>query len=168
MSGYVWDLSGTDKQCASYGPGHLIHWIHFNHSMREPSVVIPVTASVDDDGLVHVEGDDLSLLRWNHRPARVRAALERFGGIADWKPRWYLLAVPTEAFMGSARSVFSLAAPEERRECRVLRSTNPDHLVPSTPSPTNVPPLRIAIRYAAGRPSPSGISNLHSTEHADD
>jgi hypothetical protein len=53
MSGYVWDLSGTDKQCASYGPGHQIHWIHFNHSMREPSVVIPVTASVDDDGLVH-------------------------------------------------------------------------------------------------------------------
>jgi hypothetical protein len=21
----LWDLSGTDKQCASYGPGHLIH-----------------------------------------------------------------------------------------------------------------------------------------------
>jgi len=54
MSGYVWDLSGTDRQCASYRPGHLIHWIHFNHSMREPSVVIPVTAVVDDDGLVHI------------------------------------------------------------------------------------------------------------------
>ena len=61
MSGYVWDLSGTDKQCALYGPGHLIHLIHFNHSMREPSVVIPVTAVVDDDGLVHIEGYDLSL-----------------------------------------------------------------------------------------------------------
>jgi hypothetical protein len=48
MSGYVWDLSGTDKHCASYGPGHLIHWIHFNHSIREPSVVIPVTAVVDE------------------------------------------------------------------------------------------------------------------------
>jgi Helix-turn-helix domain of resolvase len=54
MSGYVWDLSGTDRQCASYGPGHQIHWIHFNHSMREPSVVIPVAAVVDDDGVVHV------------------------------------------------------------------------------------------------------------------
>jgi hypothetical protein len=30
MTGYVWDLSGTDEQCASYGPGHQIHWIHFN------------------------------------------------------------------------------------------------------------------------------------------
>jgi hypothetical protein len=102
----------------SYWPGHQVHWIQFNKSMREPSTVIPVTAVVDDDGLVHIEGDDLSLVRWNHRPALVRSALERFGGRADWKPRWYLLAVPTEAFMGSARSVFSLAALDERRVLR--------------------------------------------------
>ena len=38
----------------------------------EPYVVIPVTAVVDDDGLVRIEGDDLSLVRWNHRPARMR------------------------------------------------------------------------------------------------
>jgi hypothetical protein len=56
MSGYVWDLSGTDKQCAAYGPGYQIHWIHFNHSMREPSVLIPATAVVDDDGLVAHRG----------------------------------------------------------------------------------------------------------------
>jgi hypothetical protein len=135
MSGYIWDLSGTDKQCASYGPGHLIHWIHFNHPMREPSVVIPVTASVDDDGLVHIEGEGLSLVRWNHRPALVRAALERFGGRADWKPRWYLLAVPTEAFMGSARSVFSLAELDERRDCRVIRRADSDDPRPRVGTP---------------------------------
>jgi hypothetical protein len=28
------------------------------------------------------------------------------------------------------------------------RSTNPDHLIPRAPSPTNVPPLRISDRYA--------------------
>jgi hypothetical protein len=117
----------------------------------EPSVVIPVTAVVDDDGLVQIEGDDLSLVRWNHRPALLSAALQCFGGMADWKPRWHVLAVPTEAFMGSARSVFNLAAPGERSECYVVRSTNPNHLVPSAPSPTNVSPLRIAARYAAGR-----------------
>ena len=99
--------------------------------MREPSLVIPVTASIDDDGLVHIDGDDLSLVRWNHRPALLRAALERFGGRADWKPRWYLLAVPTESFLGSARSVFSLAALDERRDCRVTRTTNPEHLFPA-------------------------------------
>lgn len=120
--------------------------------MREPSLLIPVTAVVDNDGLVHIEGDDLSLVRWNHRPALLRAALQRFGGMADWKPRWHILAVPAETFMGSARSVFNLAAPDERRECRALHSTNPDHLVPSAPSPRNVPPLRIAARYATGRP----------------
>jgi hypothetical protein len=155
MSGYVWDLSGTDNQCGSYGPGHLIHWIHFNHSMREPSVVIPVAASVDDDGLVHIEGDDVSLVRWTHRPALLRDALYRFGGMAVWKPRWHILAVPTEAFIGGARTVFSLAALDERRECDGQRTTNPDHLVASAPSPTNVRPLRIAARYAAGRPRSS-------------
>ena len=159
MSGYVWDLSGTDNRCSSYGPSHQIHWIHFNHSMREPSVVIPVTAVVDDDGLVHIEGGDISPVRWNHRPALLRAALHRFGGMAVWKPRWHILAVPAEAFMGSARSVFNLAAPGERRECYVHRTTNPDHLGPSAPSPTNVPPLRIAARYAAGRPRPSRKSH---------
>jgi hypothetical protein len=114
---YVWDLSAPDNQCASYRPGHLIHWIHFNHSMREPSVAIPVTAAVDDDGLVHIEGDDVSLVRWNHRPALLRDALHRFGGMAVWKPRWHILAVPTEAFIGGARTVFSLAALDEKTEC---------------------------------------------------
>ena len=56
MSGYVWDLSGTDKQRDSYAPGHQIHWIQFKHAMREPSAVIPVTAVVDEDGVVHIEG----------------------------------------------------------------------------------------------------------------
>ena len=37
------------------------------------------------------------------------------------------------------------------RKC-LTHSTNPDHLVPSVPSPTNVSPLQIAGRYAAGRP----------------
>ena len=36
----------------------------------------------------------------SHRPALLHAALQRFSGMADWKPRWHILAVPTEAFMG--------------------------------------------------------------------
>ena len=39
----------------------------------------------------------------------------------------------------------------EYRKVRV-HSTNPDHLVPSAPSSTNVPPLRIVAPYLAGRP----------------
>jgi hypothetical protein len=176
MSGYVWDLSGTDRQCDSYAPGHQIHWIHFNHSMREPSVVIPVTAVVDDEGLVHIEGDALSLVRSNHRPALLRAALQRFGGRADWKPRWYILAIPTDAFMGSATSVFNLAAPDERRECRAIRRGDFDRPPPRAgtlarrhyvqkiwaeqeaknaelreTNYSHIPPLRVADRYADGR-----------------
>jgi hypothetical protein len=52
--------------------------------------------------------------------------------------------------------VFSLATLDERRDCHVHRVTNPDHLIPSKPSPTNLPPLRVAARYAAGRPRPHG------------
>ena len=149
------DMSGTFRaqiqQCASYRPGHLIHWIHFNHSMREPSVVIPVTAAVDDDGLVHIEGDDLSLVRWNHRPALIRDALQRFGGMAVWKPRWYILAVPTEAFIGGARSVFSLAALDERRECYVPHhQPRPPHSQQAITDERAA--LRIAACYTAGRP----------------
>ncbi len=76
----IWGLSGTDDWCDLCGPGHQIHWIHFNHSMREPSAVIPVTAAVDDDGPVHIESNDGSLVRWHHRPALLRDALHRFGG----------------------------------------------------------------------------------------
>lgn len=34
--------------------------------------------------------------------------------------------------------------------------SNPDHLVPSAPAPTDMPPLRISERYAAGRRSAMG------------
>jgi hypothetical protein len=37
------------------------------------------------------------------------------------------------------------------RKC-LTHLTNPDHLVPAVPSLTNVPPSRIADRYAARRP----------------
>lgn len=40
----------------------------------------------------------------------------------------------------------------EYRKC-LTRSTNLDHLVPSAPSPTDAPALRISNRYLAGRPS---------------
>lgn len=160
MSGSVWELPSSDLRCGSYRPGHDIHWIHFKKATFEPGERIPVTARVDDDGLVHIEGDGLSLVRWHHRPAAVRAALDRFGGMALWKPRWHLLAVPTDSFMGSARSVFSLATLEQRQDCRapVVRVAE----TPVDPEARNaelramdyshIPPLRISPRYAEGRP----------------
>jgi hypothetical protein len=35
--------------------------------------------------------------------------------MANWKPRWHILAIPTESFFGGAATVFSLATLEERR-----------------------------------------------------
>ena len=154
MSEIWWNLSGTDNRCHSYGAGHWVHWIQHKLSVREPEPVIVVTASVDSDGVVLLEGDDLSVVSWNHRPALVRDALERSGGVAQWKPRWHLLVVPTGELVDGASNVFSLVAADQRGHCHVTRTTNPDHLVPSGGSPTNVQPLRIAAWYAAGRPRP--------------
>ena len=149
-----WNLSGTDKRCDSYGAGHWVHSIQHRLSVREPGIVIPVTASVDDDGMVILEGDELLPVGWNHRPALVRTALRRSGGIARWKPRWHLLAVPTGDRIDGAGNTFSLAAADKRRECHITRGTNPDHLIPRGPAPTNVAPLRVVGRYAARRPRP--------------
>lgn len=126
MSSYVWELPGPSAQCGLYLPGHQVHWIQFNQSMRKPGVVTPVTAVVDDDGLVHISGDDLSLVQWNHRPDLLRTALQRFGGRAAWKSLWCILAVPTDIFMGGARTVFYLTEPDARSECRSTRRANPD------------------------------------------
>ncbi len=167
MRGSMWDLSEAGDPCDSYQPGHRVFYVHFNVSMRIPSPVIPVTAVVDDDGLVHIEGDDLSVVRWNHRPEVLRAALQRFGGRADWKPRWHLLAVPMELFIGSARSVFNMADPAQRTPCPVGRRVNRDgpsaertaaqqrnNAARGKTDNRHVPPLRLADRYRDGRPKP--------------
>lgn len=174
MTRYVWELPGADAPCDSYAPGHQIFWGRFNQSMRQPGDIIPVTASVDDDGVVHIEGDGLSLVRWNHEPALLRTALERFGGMADWKPRWSLLAVPTAMFIGGRRTVFSLAELNVRRECHVPGTPNrkltDEELAAERPhlrklwaeqeaknaalravDHSHIPPLRIAERYADGK-----------------
>lgn len=75
MPAAIWDLPKTDDQCDYHAPGHNVFYIHFNVSMRMPAPVIPVTAVVADDGLVHITGDGLSLVLWNHRPQVLRAAL---------------------------------------------------------------------------------------------
>lgn len=147
-----WSLAGTDKHCDLYAPGHWVHWIQHKLSVRAPGPVIPVTASVDDDGVLVLEGNGFCVAAWNHRPALVHTALRRSGGSAWWEPRWHLLVVPTGTLVDGASNEFSLAAAHEKRGCSVTRTTNPDHLVPRTPAPTNVPPLRMTARYAAGMP----------------
>ncbi len=130
---------------------------------------------------VHIEGDEC-LGPVESPPGAVTGCAERFGREGVWKPRWYILAVPEEAFIGGARSVFSLAAPDERREC--YGSANSDQRPSSAASPTgphvekiwaeqeaknaelreidysHIPPLRIADRYAGGpRSVASGLAD---------
>ena len=164
MTRYVWELPGADAPCGVYAPGHDIEWHQFIGSMKTPGRVIPVIASVDDEGLVHVEGDGVSLVRWNHDAATLRSALEGFGGMAEWKPGWSLLAVPAAAFFGSRHTVFHLAEPKNRSECQapVAPETRDIKTIWAEQEARNaelramdfshIPPLRLADRYAGERP----------------
>jgi hypothetical protein len=61
------------------------------------------------------------------------------------------------AARGKARAVTEKAHSNDDNGGRykyqkvLVHSTNRDHLVPSALSPTNVPPLRVADRYAGAR-----------------
>jgi hypothetical protein len=110
--------------------------------------------------VINLDGDGLLLVGWNHRPALIQAALLRSGGLAMWQPCWHLLIVPSGDLVAGASNAFSLATLDERRRCFVMPTTNPDHLVPRGPAPTNVPPLRVAARYEVGRPKPQRANKL--------
>jgi hypothetical protein len=133
--------------------------IHFNHSMRGPAVVIPVTAVVGDDGLVPIEGDDLFLVRWNHRPTLLRAALQRLGARADWKPRWYRLAVPPSPS-------WEVRAPCSawRYRAKGANATSSALLIPTTWYPTH--PLRQICRPWGSPPGmPLGGLGLNGAQN---
>lgn len=177
MSGYVWDLSSAGD-CDLYREGHQVFYVQFNVSMRIASPVITVTAAVTDDGLVNIEGDDLSLVMWNHRPQVLQAALDHFGGQAEWKPRFQLLHVPAVVGWGSSGSVFYLASAEQKSACvpRVKPVDPPPWGEPPDAweryreraeaeqearnaelrgiDDSHIPPLRVADRYASGRSAP--------------
>jgi len=97
--------------CGSYGPGHLMHWIQTkkSHEDGQPIIKVKVTA-VHDDGHVEIEGADLKPTLWYHDPDDLRSAL-RFGGRAEWKPKYHVLYVISS---GS----FNLAKLDRVEPCR--------------------------------------------------
>jgi hypothetical protein len=63
----------TEAGCASYGPGHQLHWTHWKQAATAPAIYVT---------RVRMEGDVVELLlpgepiRWRHHDAdRLRAAL---------------------------------------------------------------------------------------------
>ena len=69
------EIRPVDRSCKSYRPGHQVHWIQAKKSAEEEQPVIYVSVVVHDDGQIDIEGHDLSLVMWNHDPARLRSAL---------------------------------------------------------------------------------------------
>lgn len=81
------------QSCGSYGPGHLMHWIQAkkSHEPDQPIIAVKVVA-VHDDGRLDIEGDDLARTLWHHDMHHLRAAM-RYGGRAEWKPKFQVLDV---------------------------------------------------------------------------
>ena len=95
-----------------------MHWIHHKKSILEPQIGLPVQVVADDGGLFTLQGPDLLLQRWNHRPALVRAALQRSKGSAVWIPDWRLLVVSTGDRINGASNVFHLGPLDARTACK--------------------------------------------------
>ena len=68
---------------------------------------------VHDDGQIEIEGHDLTLVIWNHDPARLRSALGYRARVV-WKPRYHVLNVSATY---SAWQIW----PNKRRACRRSR-----------------------------------------------
>ena len=55
------EIRPVDRSCKSYRPGHQVHWIQAKKPVEEEQPVIYVSVVVHDDGLIDIEGHDLSL-----------------------------------------------------------------------------------------------------------
>ena len=100
------------KNCGSYLPGHMPHWIQARKGW-EDRVNLPLPGrlvSTSDDGTVIIEVDGEQLRLWNHQPERVAEAAAQTRGTITYQSRWHLLLV--ERAQGS-RYIFCVATPSD-------------------------------------------------------
>jgi len=85
-----------------------MHWIQAKKSSegRQPIIEVKVVA-VHDDGHVEVEGHDLKLRLWHHRPDQLRSAVN---GYHQWRPKFHVLKVSS--------SLFNLATLDQVEPCK--------------------------------------------------
>ena len=69
------EIRAIDRSCRSYRPGHQVHWIQAKKSVEERQPVIDVVVTVQDDGHVELDGDDLHLSLRHHGPAWLQPLL---------------------------------------------------------------------------------------------
>ena len=102
------EIRPVDRSCKAYRPGHQVHWIQAKKSAEDGQPAIYVSVVVHDDGQIDIEGHDLSLVMWNHDPARLRSALGYRARVV-WKPRYHVLNV--------SGYIFSMADLAEQTAC---------------------------------------------------
>ncbi|MBB6627140.1 hypothetical protein H5V45_07380 [Nocardioides sp. KIGAM211] len=83
---------GLEHDCASFGPGHQLHWQHWKKATA--ATLVPVS-EVDVDGtLVEVHVAGRQPFHWlHHDPARLRDALAKAEMPILASPQWQALRV---------------------------------------------------------------------------
>jgi hypothetical protein len=67
---------GPTKHCGAYTPGHEVHFIQARKASEAgPGTPATIRSVADDGTITFADGTT----KWNHEPARLRAAIERSG-----------------------------------------------------------------------------------------
>ncbi|MGV0838463.1 hypothetical protein [Mycolicibacterium thermoresistibile] len=98
-----------NRSCGSYGAGHLVHWVQAKKARELDEYVRVKVIAVHDDGHIDIEGDDLNLTMWHHNAKALGSAM-RFGGRAEWYPKFRLLYVISVG-------MFHLGYPDRVQPC---------------------------------------------------
>ena len=143
------EIRPVNRSCKSYRPGHQVHWIQAKKSAEEEQSVIYVSVVVHDDGQIGIQGPDLSLVMWNHDPARLRSALGYRARVV-WKPRYHVLNV--------SGYIFNMADLAEQTAC-------PQKVAPPPELVTTVDRVLWEARTYGGYTVP--VSSLRPGEEAE-
>ena len=100
-----------DRSCASYRPGHQVHWIYAKKASEKDQPLVAVSITFRGYGWVDIQGRDLSWTLWTHEATRLHQVWDTCG-CAVWKTRWHMLSLP-----GPYGSCFNMATWDERTPC---------------------------------------------------
>lgn len=103
----------TPASCASYWPGHQVHWIQARKFIRDAATV-PVRVHVEPLlGTVQLRAEGWLRLFWHHDVEAIAAALDGDGPLATFSQQFHVLGI--ENVQRTVR--FNLAGPEQAGHC---------------------------------------------------
>lgn len=104
------DPSGASTGCASYGPGHLLHWMQWKKASGDRTLTVQHVIQTGTEVELVVPGQPS--LRWyHHDPEGLRRALEHRVTPILAAPRWQALRVDGHWFNCAAHGAAFTLCP---------------------------------------------------------